>query len=312
MKEIPSLEILQGITIMEPHSRKLRLQYEPYPKQFFTNMKNQMFVVHLHSFVDLITNSSSELFVCDNAKSVDAVRGIIAKLLAQHAPGYNYSEVFGDVRASEFTFQWTQVPADIRADYVKHDEYSHYEHISSDGVVSSRYGHVHEDYQEIEKQTRAIERTVPESLYKTDRAKYDEMWAVVRKQCDELWTEYVAQCLKANYRLFDDFLRQSGAPESLRDKVKLEAIHAVEEHRTNKRGRYGRRVGHRNIEEGVTPSEEEAYLERAIDAFSLWTGYGINVNRGDVLIDSRGDNSIPWDVQEEIVKILGAERYHLG
>ena len=40
-------------------------------------MKN-LLVIPVHSFVDLITNSSSELFVCNGNKSVEAVKEIMA------------------------------------------------------------------------------------------------------------------------------------------------------------------------------------------------------------------------------------------
>jgi hypothetical protein len=59
-------------------------------------------MVRLHSVVDIITNSSSELFVCGTDKSEEKVREILRKLL----DAYNFSmgssvgfdEAFGEVR----------------------------------------------------------------------------------------------------------------------------------------------------------------------------------------------------------------------
>ncbi len=59
-------------------------------------------MVRLHSVVDIITNSSSELFVCGTHKSEEKVREILRKLL----DAYNFSmdssigfdEAFGEVR----------------------------------------------------------------------------------------------------------------------------------------------------------------------------------------------------------------------
>ena len=37
-------------------------------------------VIPIHSFVDIITNSSSELFICETKKSVDAVKETLVAL----------------------------------------------------------------------------------------------------------------------------------------------------------------------------------------------------------------------------------------
>jgi len=44
-------------------------------------------VFNVHSFVDVITNSSTELFVCDTEKSAEAVGELLREVLA----GYNVS-----------------------------------------------------------------------------------------------------------------------------------------------------------------------------------------------------------------------------
>jgi hypothetical protein len=45
--------------------------------------------------------------------------------------------------------------------------------------------------------------------------------------------------------------------------------------------------------------------------FSIGMSYGIKIEKGNILIHSRDDNSIPWPVQECIESYLGT-RYHLG
>lgn len=49
----------------------------------------KQFVIPVHSFVDLITNSSSELFVCNTDKSVKMVKEIIVGLTER----YNATQV---------------------------------------------------------------------------------------------------------------------------------------------------------------------------------------------------------------------------
>jgi hypothetical protein len=41
------------------------------------------FLICTHSFVDVITNSSSELFVCDVKKSIDAVKEMLKEMLKE-------------------------------------------------------------------------------------------------------------------------------------------------------------------------------------------------------------------------------------
>lgn len=44
------------------------------------NMK-QIFLINVHSFVDVITNSSTELFICDTKKSVEVIKTILQKII---------------------------------------------------------------------------------------------------------------------------------------------------------------------------------------------------------------------------------------
>jgi hypothetical protein len=43
----------------------------------------QILVISMHSFVDIITNSSSELFVCDVKKSIAAVKEMLEEMLKE-------------------------------------------------------------------------------------------------------------------------------------------------------------------------------------------------------------------------------------
>ncbi len=44
----------------------------------------QILIINLHSMIDVITNSSSELFVCDTDKSVETVKEILKELLEKY------------------------------------------------------------------------------------------------------------------------------------------------------------------------------------------------------------------------------------
>ena len=49
----------------------------------------ETFILTIHSFVDVITNSSTELFMLDTEKSVDVVRDIVKEMEKQYPPEYN-------------------------------------------------------------------------------------------------------------------------------------------------------------------------------------------------------------------------------
>ena len=73
-------------------------------------MKKQIMSVNIHSFVDVITNSSTELFVCDTDKSIETVETILREKLKQFSAltdrEYVYEECFDPV------FIYTQEMAD--------------------------------------------------------------------------------------------------------------------------------------------------------------------------------------------------------
>jgi len=53
--------------------------------------------INIHSFVDLITNSSTELFVLDTNKSLEVVKDILQNLIDFHNKMYNTNFKFEDI-----------------------------------------------------------------------------------------------------------------------------------------------------------------------------------------------------------------------
>jgi hypothetical protein len=58
-------------------------------------------LINIHSFVDVITNSSTELFVSDTKKSVELVTDILQYAVALHnkteGTEYDFNDIFEDV-----------------------------------------------------------------------------------------------------------------------------------------------------------------------------------------------------------------------
>jgi len=72
-------------------------------------MKKQVISINLHSFVDLITNSSTELFVCDTKKSIEAIKSLLVDMLELynkvHEEDLKFEDVFGDIYQGEIDYE---------------------------------------------------------------------------------------------------------------------------------------------------------------------------------------------------------------
>jgi len=53
--------------------------------------------INVHSMVDLITNSSTELFILDKEKSVEVVKEILQEAINLHNKANNTEYMFGDI-----------------------------------------------------------------------------------------------------------------------------------------------------------------------------------------------------------------------
>ena len=56
-----------------------------------------MITINVHSMVDVITNSSTELFILDKEKSVDVVKGILQEAINLHNISHNTNYKFEDI-----------------------------------------------------------------------------------------------------------------------------------------------------------------------------------------------------------------------
>ena len=67
--------------------------------------KKVMFVIHPHSIVDVITNSSTELFVIDTDKSMETIKDILQEAINLHnkaeGTSYTFEDIFEEPRFNE-------------------------------------------------------------------------------------------------------------------------------------------------------------------------------------------------------------------
>lgn len=160
-----------------------------------------MIVINTHSFVDLITNSSSELFVCDTDKSLDMVKQIIEKITR------NY---------------------------------------------------------------------------------YDEM----NEECPDIWEDIFQEptIVKKGFNL-----KEYPDQETL-----------------NKATNYWHEINTRVDWQIVENARQQIIEYFGIEGNEALIDYNIKIKKGNILLRSADDNSVPYEIWDRIGSILNARRYHLG
>jgi len=212
-----------------------------------------------HSFVDLITNSSSELFVCDTQKTVEMVREILKKILDTHNEindlNYDFDEVFGLIEVCEFGFDYNDLDEGLRREYEKY--HSRPGNWNYNPMGQPEYKKIWQKQQDMMKGVKlpAYDDKNPESI------KIREEYENKRRA---LWEPYW--------------------------KLESEASANLDKHILEKY----------NL--------ENKYDSVIFTAFS----YGIKLKKGQVLISSRSDNTIPYELFDQIESVFHGERYHIG
>lgn len=252
--------------------------------------------IKIHSFVDLITNSSSELFVCDGKKSLETVESVILKLAAIYnelgegtkvpTDAMLFKTVFKKPYISEYDFDYYHLPADCRAAYETYNEmYGH----PSYGRVSPN---THPLYKKLEAEERdAKERIRPDEANiskKEAESRRKQLWAEESK----IWKPWADASAAATLNLFKAFLEKNGATLKELSKIKMEEDCA--------RGKYA----------WISFSNKK--VQSAYEKFQLYMSYNIRMTKGGIIVESAEDNSIPWDLMESVTTYLHAQRWHIG
>ena len=267
-------------------------------------MKKSLLVVSTHSFVDLITNSSTELFVCDSDKTLVAMKELLGKLLSFHDElsntQHNFDEVFGRIFVTPYGFNWYQVSDPVRDKY----QYYHGSRFERDDGYYPSTVKRSSEVEQLEDAERYLRRKYPreENLYETNRPEYDRLWKLEREEIDALWSDYGSRSMEASGDLFIEFLKQNEVPAEWIEQAHFVIADAVENHKKNKEGQYPSRL------------DFDAYplLKEAYEFFHEWESWGITAKKGSIFIYSADDNSIPYGLFGTVESYLNAKRWHLG
>lgn len=247
-----------------------------------------------HSFVDLITNSSSEVFVCPEGKTIEAIKKILCKLLETHNELENwktsFEEAFGAIKVAKYTFDYEAFPPALL------EEYEKYSDNPTRNFWSSNTGYMATArYQDLEHLSSIAEKEIgcrEPGLYDKDKEEYNRRYQAYYEKRNKIWKEWAQDKAAAEAALFRHFCKENGVKISKKfEKALLELC----------KDRWMTK------DKRLTKKELEAW-----DAFNEYLGWGMTVKKGDIFVYSKGDNSIPWSVIDSVESYLGARRYHLG
>ena len=272
-------------------------------------MKN-VFVINTHSFVDLITNSNSELFVCNTTKSIDMVKDVLTKLIDMHDElstndyTHTFDQCFGEIIEAKYTFDLDTLPKDIVEEYLKyHRDYSWNDR--NERTPS---------YWDAETKEKELQKTHPYYVKKYNTCDYhspgkeerDVQWKDYLDKVNVIWTKYGSEKLEVTGKLFIEFLKYNSI--NRKEIAKLEKLlkKAKENYIKNNKGRYG------DLHYLAHEKEFPKKYNDAYDSFTEYLSWDMTVRKGNILIYSASDNTIPYELFDAMDKYLSAHHYHLG
>jgi hypothetical protein len=261
-----------------------------------------LITINVHSFVDLITNSSSELFVCEGTKSVETVKEILLTLAKGHnllvtkdyekVPEDNrlFESVFSEPTLSQYTWDYWDVPEELRDEYEKyvnvHSRFEHswYSHDKRNYENSPRYKKLQKKEREMQKNINPHEKGISEE-------EHDKRWKQVCDERDKIWNRWGLDEEKATYELFKFFLKTNGYTDDQISAIKYKF------------------KGHGSWYN--VGFEDELFYD-LYNKFQSYLSYGIDVKKGNVVIESASDNTVPYSFMGSVCNYLNAKRWHLG
>lgn len=257
-------------------------------------MKN-LLIIRPHSFIDLITNSSSELFIYSGNKSVELVKQFLIELVR----GYNkliendkidkskiFTEIFQEPELAEYNFDYNTLPLIIRKEYEKYN------------YVPSNYDNSYsesEEYRNLRKKEEELKEKIglnEKDLFENNIVKYGKLYKEFYFENDKLWNNWDTKKSLSELNLVKHVLVENKLDSSSFYNTVCNLISQ------------NRKLSH---------EKDEIYYKK-LYKMNLYNyiNYNTIIKKGDILIYSAKDNSVPYELMESIESYLNAVRYHLG
>ena len=279
-------------------------------------LRGMQLVIPVHSFVDLITNSSSELFICETKKSTETVKQILVELAKLHNERQKHIEnpndpirvdalftyYFQEPTVSEFTFDFYKYPRisewiDMFGNPLRHE-----------GFYYSGDEETHPVLALAEKKRNAWSAANPQPSW-ADRdelapAEYDiaaKKWEAHETKRKVAYGRFFKKWNTMSFEIIND-LRNWAAKENGLDLLVL--------------GQPAMRVFHGSLLNIAYPNwteENQTKEMRFVTEIENAMSWGYTIKKGDVFLRSGGDNSVPCSFWSDIEGAFGSvQRRHLG
>ena len=258
--------------------------------------------ISTHSFIDLITNSSSELFILDTKKSLDAVKKVIEKL----AELYNqrsaladrdhtcvsvnglWGNVFSEPKLSEWSFSLNKFPR--YDDWVK--------------AFGRCYDYNSEDKHPVKEECYAMmskwnnKNPPPNWKQDGDNTEYNAYYAKKAIEEEMIYKDWRAIVIDLYASLYEWTAKEN--------KINLKPLGKL----AVSGGVYAR--VYFEVMRSEKRSKKDAKAARYIEEIENAVIWGYTFKKGDVFLGSASDNSIPYDFWSDIESTFNCQRMHLG
>jgi hypothetical protein len=125
-----------------------------------------MIVINTHSCIDVITNSSSELFICSTDKSLEVIKDIIITFVIAYDKAYEYGKTFEDMFEEPYILE--ELDEDFietlgsygKFDYLKFPKFNEFYH------KEGGYDKCHKEWQDAIKVWMELNKETLEKDYK--------------------------------------------------------------------------------------------------------------------------------------------------
>lgn len=272
-------------------------------------------IISTSSFVDLITNSSSELFVCDGRKSIDMVKEIITKLLLAHdtIEGTNYAprafaNVFHEPELTKWMWDPYAVPRELTDEYEKYTEVKvHYPFGGYTSKNNDLYTQLENKFYDwCEQNTRAERLKYP---YTTHPEEYDRIERKESAARSRIFKKYGIAKMKAYAALYKEFLKQNEYSQA-----EIDRVDAVVADTLKQKGKNYHWLSsfHYPSSKDVAGKWLADPMEEALYFFDTALRYDLHIQKNSVLIYTAEDNSAPYDIFAAMDSYLSARHIHLG
>jgi hypothetical protein len=266
-------------------------------------------IIRPHSFVDLITNSSSELFVCNTTKSVDAVKKVLVELVklenqknalkdTKHRSSFGEDGVYGETEEFVFT-NFFKEPAVAEFSFIQENFPRYEEYMSANSYYNRDLEGKFEVYRIAHKKICEWQLINKQPQYKNnmtdvEQAAYDEyhhQYRLNRRKFFKEWNTYTNQ-LELDF--YQWAFEEAGLNKNL-----LTVDFEDEYPRVQ-------------IADSVPTKDAADTAEEFRFEIEMALSYHYNFNKGDILLWSQSDNSVPYGLFDSIEYVLNAHRIHAG